>query len=357
MWLLDWLSSKWNELNDWFSYSYWNVRNFINSIPGYINALYSSINASYNNAVSQITASIQNFYNRYIAPAVNYLQQQINEHGGIIGYLQSIVNNFIASVNNTITNVFNNVVAWAMGKYDAWIASIAANLNAFIATHLPEILAFLDFKRKYDAWLSDVMTKITGFDLSQLMQHYNNTKGAVTMFASNPLGFILDLLWTQGITFICYLLGYGLGSTIYQLPAKPNWSNSTGGSAGTYIPTDKPFTNPVAKPYVSGYTFATGHYGVDLGIAMGETIYAAHEGDVLAAGWSTVGYGNYIDISGSVYWSRYAHLQSFLVSPGMHVMPGQPIALGDSTGNSTGAHLHFELKVNGTYVDPIGYLH
>ncbi len=356
MWLLDWLQSKWSELNDWFSSSYWSARSLVFSIPSFVNNLYAYANSIYNNAVSQIQNKIQNFYNSYIAPAINYVQSQLNEHGGIIGWLRDAINNTIASVNNRISSIWNDFTSWAKDRYDRWITEVLVTLNAFIATHLPEILLLLDFRNRVNNWITDVMNRISGLDLANLKQFYDSTKTNLTAFAGNPLAFMLDLLWVNGITFFCYLLGYGLGATKYTLPPRPNWSN-TGGTTGTVIISGSgEITNPVARPYVSGYTFGSGHPGVDLGIAMGETIYAAHEGDVTFSDWSTVGYGFCITIDGGKYWSRYAHLQSFIVTAGMHVQAGQPIALGDSTGNSTGAHLHFELKINGSFVDPVNYL-
>ncbi len=356
MWIIEWLQGRWNELNDWFGSSYWYFRNIVSSVPSLVSSIYNNIVSYYNNAVSQIQAKINNFYNQYVAPAINYVQSQLNEHGGIIGWLRDSINAAIANAQALLNRVWNDVISWAKSTYDHWITEIAVTLNAFIANHLPEILALLNFRDRVNNWITDVMNRISGIDLSNLKQFYDATKTNVTAFASNPLGFIFDLLWANGINFFCFLLGYGLGATKYTLPPRPNW-NTTGGSTGTVIITGSgELANPTAKPYISGYTFAVGHYGIDLGIAMGETIYAAHEGDVIAAEWNDYGYGNMIIIAGGKYWSRYAHLQSYLVSPGMHVQAGQPIALGDSTGNSTGAHLHFELKINGSFVDPVNYL-
>ncbi len=356
MWLLDWLTQRFTSISDWFGNSYWTFRSYVASIPSYVNNLYAYANSIYNNAVSQIQAKINDFYNRYVAPAINYVQSQINEHGSLLGWLRDSINTTIYNVEAKINAAWNNFTSWARDRYDNWITSIAVNLNAFIATHLPEILALLQFRNTVNAWLTDVMNRINGLDLSNLKQFYDSTKTNVTAFAGNPLGFILDLLWINGIEFICYLLGYGLGATKYDLPARPSWGSVAGSTSTVSIPHTGDLANPVAKPYVSGYIFGASHPGVDLGIAMGEIIYASHEGYVTFADWSTVGYGFCITIDGGKYWSRYAHLQSFLVSAGMHVNAGQPIALGDSTGNSTGAHLHFELKVNGSFVDPLNYL-
>lgn len=356
MWLLEWLVSRFMLVYDWFGNSYWTIRAFIFSLPSLLNSIIQLVGGGIQALVQHIAAAIINFYNANIAPVIQNILNTIAAQGGIIGYLRSLVENFIAGMVARLIQLRNEIVLWAVNTYNAWITRIATTITSFIAAHLPTILAFLDFKRKYDAWLASVINKITPFQLGEILQWYSQVKPNVVAFASNPLGFIFDILWSKGIEFLCYLLGYGLGTIKYQLPNKPNWNIASGGSISPYVPTDTIFVNPVSKPYVSGYTFGNNHHGIDLGITSGEKIYASHEGIVTVAGWSTVGYGNYIDISGDKIWSRYAHLMSFLVNAGDRVFAGQTIALGDTTGNSTGDHLHFELKVNGVYVDPLNYL-
>jgi len=77
-----------------------------------------------------------------------------------------------------------------------------------------------------------------------------------------------------------------------------------------------------------------------------------HDGVVEVAGWSTVGYGNTITLRNGKWWTRYAHLDGFGVGKGDTVEAGQKIAEGNSTGNSTGDHLHLEIKLNGVFIDP-----
>ena len=98
------------------------------------------------------------------------------------------------------------------------------------------------------------------------------------------------------------------------------------------------------------------HTGVDYAANYGTSIYSWKSGTVTFAGWSG-GYGNFIEIDhkdGTV--SRYAHCSSLAVSVGQQVTAGQVIGYVGSTGNSTGNHLHFEIKVNGSFVNPLNYL-
>src|SRR5512141_693839 len=105
-----------------------------------------------------------------------------------------------------------------------------------------------------------------------------------------------------------------------------------------------------------GYRWRRLHAGIDIGVPYGTPIHAAASGTVVLAGW-TGGYGNYtcIDHGGGLS-SCYGHQSSYAVSSGDSVAQGEVIGYSGNTGSSTGPHLHFEIRVNGTAVDPLGYL-
>jgi len=100
------------------------------------------------------------------------------------------------------------------------------------------------------------------------------------------------------------------------------------------------------------------HYGVDLANGCGAAIYAAHSGTVDFAG-PNGGYGNYIRLQhGGGVGTGYGHIRpgGFAVSRGQQVSAGQVIAYAGTTGASTGCHLHFEVYINGSTVNPIDFL-
>lgn len=100
----------------------------------------------------------------------------------------------------------------------------------------------------------------------------------------------------------------------------------------------------------------TGHTGIDIGASMGDPVYAADDGTVILAEWYG-GYGNAVIIDhGSGITTLYGHNSALSVSAGQTVKKGQVIASVGSTGWSTGPHVHFEVRINGEYVNPMGYL-
>lgn len=119
------------------------------------------------------------------------------------------------------------------------------------------------------------------------------------------------------------------------------------------------FIRPINGGYTScAYGGYRGHVGVDLSMsgAYGKPIYASAGGTVVQAGWSG-GYGIMVKIRHSNgYETWYAHMSAKTVSVGDKVSQGQQIGRIGSTGNSTGPHLHFELRINGSPVNPMRYI-
>ena len=131
-------------------------------------------------------------------------------------------------------------------------------------------------------------------------------------------------------------------------------STAVGGGGA---PSASGFIWPVSGPVTSGFGWRWGrmHEGIDIGAACGTSIRAAASGTVVYAGWMD-GYGNIIVIDhGGGLATAYGH-QSALYVGGGSVSQGQVIGAVGSTGHSTGCHLHFEVRVNGTPVNPLNYL-
>ncbi|HTE59200.1 MAG TPA: peptidoglycan DD-metalloendopeptidase family protein [Solirubrobacteraceae bacterium] len=122
------------------------------------------------------------------------------------------------------------------------------------------------------------------------------------------------------------------------------------GSGSMIWPVNGTFTSPF------GMRWGRLHAGVDIAAPEGTPIRAADSGSVVLAAW-TGGYGNYTCIShGGSLSTCYGHQSRFGTSAGASVSKGQVIGYVGNTGNSFGAHLHFEVRINGQPVDPMGYL-
>jgi len=130
------------------------------------------------------------------------------------------------------------------------------------------------------------------------------------------------------------------------------------GSTGTGQPSAAGFIWPCDGVVVSGFGMRWGrmHEGIDVGCSYGTPNRAAASGTVIYSGWLG-GYGNLIVVDhGNGLSTAYAHASSLLVGVGQSVSQGETVSLVGSTGNSSGPHLHFEVRVNGQAVDPLLYL-
>jgi murein DD-endopeptidase MepM/ murein hydrolase activator NlpD len=113
------------------------------------------------------------------------------------------------------------------------------------------------------------------------------------------------------------------------------------------------FIWPAGNHVLSGNDYWDGHLGIDIAAGEGAPVYAADSGVVVFAGWATGGYGNMVMIDhGNGYQTVYAHMSSVRANCGQSVAQGGTIGFSGNTGNSTGAHLHFEVRYQGGFVSP-----
>jgi murein DD-endopeptidase MepM/ murein hydrolase activator NlpD len=141
-----------------------------------------------------------------------------------------------------------------------------------------------------------------------------------------------------------------------QLAAATNGSPSV--NAGPIRPGSGGLIWPVNGPIVSPFGMRWGrlHAGVDIAVPSGTPVHAAKSGRVLIAGWVS-GYGNYTCIGhGGGLSTCYGHQTSIGVSVGQSVSQGQVIGASGCTGHCFGPHVHFETRINGAPVNPMGYL-
>jgi murein DD-endopeptidase MepM/ murein hydrolase activator NlpD len=132
--------------------------------------------------------------------------------------------------------------------------------------------------------------------------------------------------------------------------AQGNAPSGTPSSTGLIWPVSGPITSPF------GWRWGRMHEGIDIGVGYGTPIHAAAAGTVIYCGWES-GYGNLVVIDhGGNLATAYGHQERIAVSCGEQVAQGQVIGYVGCTGHCFGPHLHFEVRIGGNPVDPLGYL-
>ena len=163
-----------------------------------------------------------------------------------------------------------------------------------------------------------------------------------------PGGVGEEISWTPQVVRVAASGGGGSssGGQISFSPGDPGSCglvDNPGGGAGW------------VRPF-NGYTWIRGYAGwhpaADLAAPVGTPVVAANSGRVIFAGWNTFGYGYAVVLAHGPFTTIYAHLSSISVGCGQDVSAGQLIASSGNTGNSSGPHLHFELRYNDVPQDP-----
>lgn len=130
---------------------------------------------------------------------------------------------------------------------------------------------------------------------------------------------------------------------------------NSGIASGHWVwPTDGyTITSPFGWRSFGGGQF---HPGVDIGVPVGTPVYATNDGTVMSAGWNSGGYGNWVEIdNGSGITTVFGHMSRVVAHDGEIVAKGQLIGYSGATGDATGPHLHYEVRVDGTPVNPMKY--
>lgn len=111
-----------------------------------------------------------------------------------------------------------------------------------------------------------------------------------------------------------------------------------------------PSGRPVGGVLTQGYH--AHHYGLDFGIPVGTAVKSTMDGKVVYAGWNNQGYGNLVIVENGPYRTYYAHLSEIPVRMGDRISRGDVIGLSGNTGNSTGPHLHYEIRYEMKPINP-----
>ena len=144
--------------------------------------------------------------------------------------------------------------------------------------------------------------------------------------------------------------------TAPQAPSRASTSDSTGSGIASLVQGTGTFIWPLGYRRIT-QAFWYGHPAIDVGAPEGTPLYASDTGTVTWAGWNVYGYGNLIVVNhGNGYETYYGHLSGINVYPGQVVNQGQQIGATGNTGRSSGPHLHFEIRLYNSMLQPLGYL-
>jgi len=119
------------------------------------------------------------------------------------------------------------------------------------------------------------------------------------------------------------------------------------------VSSDSPSGRPVGGVVTN--TFHPGHNGIDFGVPIGTPVKATMSGKVVYAGWNNQGYGNLVIVENGPYRTYFAHLSQVPVKLGEVVSAGNVVGISGSTGNSTGPHVHYEVRRNQAVIDPTSF--
>lgn len=258
----------------------------------------------------------------------------------------------IAALRGFLLGQINNVRAFVINLVNGVKALLDAAFKAALTLALKPIQWVID-ERQNILSLLDIFSPT---NRAKILDFFANGFQSITFFFGNPLGFLISFWRGFMLTFLDYALGYALGTVKLNLPPWPDWGDVGGPPGPGPGPGPGPIPGELAAPLsslrISGHRFGPGHVGLDLGCSGGQPVFAMHGGFVEHAKFSTTGYGENVTLRSSRWWTRYAHLVRNGIEAGDAVVAGQVIGLCDSTGNSTGNHLHLEIKKNGVFQDP-----
>ena len=244
--------------------------------------------------------------------------------------------------------ISNTVYLEAMAKYDQGLIDELVNDKAGYQEKKKQVE---ERKKEIDARKAELARKKTELDAQQkeaeaLMKQIKEDEEAYKKKQAE-----IDLQMAKARA--------QLDALISQNNANSQNTEYYGGSFGWPTPGYKRITSPYGpRTYtLDGRRISSYHKGIDIGAPSGTKIVASNGGKVVTSAYNAGGYGNYVILDhGGGKMTVYGHMSKRGVSVGQSVSKGQQIGKVGSTGRSTGPHLHFEIRINGTAVNPINYL-
>lgn len=357
----------------------WSLLSWLYGVANRVYAVFSSLYYKIRNAALNAWSWAQNAKNRAISWAANTIIYYYNK-------AKAWVNTYIKPIAqaawNKAVEVAGNISAWiadTLAKAKRWVDELKVKARSWVDAAIHDFLVWIgiekaDRKRSIDSLeaqfradmrvtrgsLADLGAKMAPYtepSTLSLIEQIKTTWGVLSTIIDNPLEWLVAYVGSFLLTLLEYKVAYALGTEKAVLPPPPDWN---GGGAGGPLPRGPgppPGASPLAPPLdylrISGYRFGPGHWATDFGCTSNMQVYACHGGTIKVAGWSNVGYGNYVVVGNGEWWTLYAHLSQLFVRVGQRVSMRSPIGICGCVGNSTCNHLHLEIKHYGQYLDPV----
>jgi len=350
------------------------LANQVSQLWAYVRSLAAQIAATANKLLTDLIARIESAYNRAVAwadreisllgkafdDALSWVLAQIQQArdylnariGEILGWAKGLwaqIEAWLVGRLDVVEAWLSDQIKWISGTFYSAVADVRGWIDSILGEYVWPVWKWFDYwKRRLAIFTDDALEMLHDFISRLYLFLYH--------LVDDPVGVLAGILSSFLLDFIGELLASALGSEKYELgpprifgkyssPRIPGGGEPPAGAGGLVAPLSSLWID-------GGNTFREGHPGLDLQLEVGQEVYAMHDGVAGLHAFDADGYGNWVTISGSPWWSLYAHLSDVAVGDGQRVYQGQVIGYGGSTGNSTGPHLHLELKYNGQYVDP-----
>ncbi len=354
--MLAWLYSRASKVYQWFGSSY-------NTWIGYLKNFFTWLKYYANKALTWAKDWALPKIISYWQDAKNRIREAKNAAIAWAGNKADEISVFLSSKIQTVRDLIKAKTGSLWSEISRIYQSIIkgdreteTGLTAWVKGFVNNLLHPFDWVLDFKELLEDLFTLLTAENKSRLLYLLETGFSFILDIVTAPLKIILGLLEPVFLEFISFVLGYALAGEKYELPSWPDWSYGYGGTKlkGFDPPpaAKRGLGRPLTVLYISGWRFKEGHRGLDLGLKNGDPVFAMHSGIVEYVNKTYTGYGFQVVLHGGPWWTRYAHLERLGVSKGDAISKGTVIGLGNSTGNSTGPHLHLEIKYNGKFCDP-----
>lgn len=360
MWLLNWLLDNVGRV---FSVLDWYYDRVVQAAFNAYNWAVQKANDAYWAAIS-FAQNVLAIARSYALTLYFAARDFVNAVAASFGRLVVDTLNFLIALFDYAINEARNWLLAHIGVVEQaiinFINGALAGLDAAFLAALEKALGGITYVRELRQDILDIIRLLNKTNRGKLADFFTNGFKVLNLIVTNPGGFVLAFLRAFILPMMEWSLAYSLGAVAVALPPWPDFLKDglgditpTPGVPGTPI---LGLVAPLSQLSISGNRYGSGHPGLDLGCAGNDPVSTMHDGVIEESGFSGVGYGWYVTVRGGQFWTRYAHLGGSGLPVGTSVLAGNVIGLCDSSGNSTGNHLHLEIKQNGIFIDPVHVL-